>query len=70
MTEWIKCSERLPVHNEWVLSFDGSDIYITKFVQTTDGRHKIRSGNFELSDDFCDETTHWMPLPLPPVNEE
>lgn len=63
MTDWIKCSDRLPLDKEWVLSFDGSDIYITKFHQTTDRRHKIRAGKFELSDDFCDEITHWMPLP-------
>lgn len=69
--EWIKCSERLPKNNEYVLVWDSSYIFISKFVQTTDKRHKIRSGYFEDNHGYMNIVTHWMPLPeLPPKNEE
>lgn len=64
MTEWISVNDRLPENNEYVLAYNDINIYLLKFIQTTDKRHKIRSGYFDSSDEnFHEEITHWMSLP-------
>ncbi len=66
MSDWIKCSDLLPNNNEWVLIYI-DDIYISQFIQTSDRRHKKRSGIFENhNEDFTNCPTHWMPLPEKP----
>jgi hypothetical protein len=72
MTQWIKCSDRLPEDNEYVLAYDGSDIYLLKFNQDSDKRHKIRNGYFRSSseEEWFDEIKCWMPLPEPPEEGE
>ena len=70
MSEWIKCSERLPENEQVVLAYD-DDIFLLTFKQTTDGRHKKHGGYFYSSDDgeFFDEIKYWQPLPPPPKDE-
>jgi len=64
--EWISVKERLPESKQHVLVYDG-DIHITKFIQTTDKRYKVRHGYFDTSDgDYLEIVTHWMPLPALP----
>ncbi len=63
--EWISVKTRLPEDGQKVICFGYNDIEILKFIQTTDGRHKKRSGYFEWDNSFLD-VTHWMPLPKDP----
>ena len=70
MTKWIKCSDRFPEHDQYSLCWDGTDIYLLKFEQRSDGRHKKRYGIFDCCDDnYFNEITHWMPLPEPPSQD-
>lgn len=46
MSEWIKCSDRLPENNQYVIASDGGDIEILRFQQTSDKRNKTRAGGF------------------------
>mgnify|MGYP001568646409 CR=1 FL=1 len=66
--EWISINNYLPAHNEYTLCWDGKDIYILKFRQTTDKRHKKRNGRWDVGGEkyFFDDITHWSPLPKPP----
>lgn len=52
MSEWIKCSERMPLEDdEYYMTYSNAGVDVTIFI---DGR-------------FMDEyATHWMPLPKPP----
>lgn len=50
MSEWIKCSERLPEEDEYYLTHSSAGVDVTYF-----------SGRF--LDEYA---THWMPLPEPP----
>lgn len=63
MSEWIKCSDRLPEANKAVLAFRLGAI--VGFYMKPDG--------LWYQDGFCikqhngfDDVTHWMPLPAPP----
>ena len=59
VTDWVKCSERLPKHGEMVLVFNGNSIEIDALA--------IGEFDFEC---WCDSVTHWMPLPeMPEVKE-
>lgn len=60
MTDWIKTSERLPNHNEYVLAFNGHDMCVCwvnigytdyLFMYGTSSRQQFKN------------VTHWMPLP-------
>lgn len=72
MKKWIKVKDKLPKNNEYVLACDVSDIFILKFHQTTDRRHKKREGYFGSSnfEENFGEITHWIPLPELPEEEE
>lgn len=70
MSEWIKCSERLPDQIDW----DGSAT-VNVLIATDAGNVQI--GFYETTEEFwCDdlgdmidtgeEVTHWMPLPENP----
>ena len=55
VSDWVKCSERLPKHGGMVLVFNGNSIEIDALA--------IGEFAFEC---WCDSITHWMPLPAPP----
>jgi len=62
MSDWIKCSERMPDSDDcWVLAVTSSGDVFTAFY----------SYRFEYWDDGCSyedikDITHWQPLPPPP----
>lgn len=73
MSEWIKCSERMPEVWQDVLvcgvhGHDGEKSLTDFFVgfRGTSGLwHAVNiSGDYEL--ELYGEPTHWMPLPEPP----
>ena len=57
MSEWIKCSERLPEEKVVVLTWDGYDICTA---------YRVR----DYWNDTIGWPTHWMPLPAPPAEDE
>lgn len=79
MSEWVKCSERLPEPHEWVLLFIATvknggciatgcrDIPINdKYDYTVDSSTDWHSRAYRYRDY---EITHWQPLPEPPREE-
>jgi len=68
MTEWIKCSERLPLESQEVIVFDPiydkpvfQSQYANKYFKQSfqvNWTHQVMGEN--------DTVTHWMPLPEPP----
>ncbi len=65
MSDWIKCSDKLPQKNELVgFSFDGKtirkDIYYPGFNGDWES---VNSAGWYISEK---NVTHWMPLPNPP----
>lgn len=67
--EWISVQDKLPKNNEYTLCWDGKDIYLLKFYQTSDKRHKKRYGIWDSlsKDEYFDDIKYWMPLPKPPL---
>jgi hypothetical protein len=64
---WIKCEDRLPEDNEYVLAFGENEIAVMQFRKTSDGRHKKVMGYFQnIERGEIIEATHWMPLPETP----
>lgn len=69
MSEWIKCSERMPELGSTVLAYDGG-----VFEATLSEKHgRIEWDPYWLPVFGCGccggsdpEPTHWMPLPEPP----
>lgn len=63
--KWIKCSDRLPPENTWVLGANSERVESGVWLENYHG-----SSGFHLPD--CNylnmEITHWMPLPSPPKN--
>ena len=62
MSEWIKCSARMPGDFEDVLVSDG--VYVEVMWWDCDGFWDClapRNSNIDI-----DDVTHWMPLPEPP----
>lgn len=62
MSEWIKCSERMPDDFEDVLVTDGANVEV--MWRDCDGFRDCwapRNSNIDI-----DDVTHWMPLPEPP----
>lgn len=63
MTNWIKISERLPNHNEWVLAFNGRDMCVCwSDVGCSDYLFMYGMS----SQQQFNKVTHWMPLPEVP----
>lgn len=61
--EWIKCSERMPFSQQWVLVFAkwaNQQVLCWDDVST-------RWTDFEDQSYFADMFSHWMPLPAPPA---
>lgn len=67
MSEWIKCSERLPDDAQLVL------FRLKNRAKTEKGIHLAGCQTFET--EYCcdwhhyEEVSHWMPLPNPPEAE-
>ena len=59
MTEWIKCSDRLPTEDKDYLGFDGS-IHQVSFDSHTD------YNPWRDSHGYARDITHWAELPEPP----
>lgn len=69
MTEWIKCSERMPEEFADVL-------VVTEDSQVREGYHFVYAGAPPVWKIYCyrklyvndvEIVTHWMPLPPPPT---
>lgn len=65
MSQWIKCSERMPEEGKPVLVVGSIGGAVQNNVYEWDGRTwcDFRADYNELS---MDVFTHWMPLPEPP----
>lgn len=70
MSNWIKCSDRLPPIHQKVLAYRlGKKTNDGPFFAMTCG-NEHRSWRY-IDGDRCDITpTHWQPLPAPPVAEQ
>ncbi|HGM5304197.1 TPA: DUF551 domain-containing protein [Serratia marcescens] len=67
MSEWIKCSERMPELDKRVLLYFGSyDGHIEDGCIGDDGDGPYHY--FFDGDSLQQEPTHWMPLPEPPAD--
>ena len=71
---WIKCSERLPEINKWVLVYASGEpdekTITTSCFLTIDIRDRpiwnLLSSGCGCCDSDLTNVTHWMPLPEPP----
>ncbi|WP_411750023.1 DUF551 domain-containing protein [Serratia marcescens] len=69
MSEWIKCSERMPRHGETVLFTSNGRVMAGTY---DDGRYLQRPvGKWKwLGRVYSLPVTHWMPLPAAPNPEK
>ena len=58
VSDWVKCADKSPPFNTYVLIWDGED-------QDVDWLSDTAPNEFKES-----HITHWMPLPAPPVEVE
>lgn len=66
MTQWIKCSERMPEEGEDVIVYDNlRQVHEGYYLQYGD---LVCWELYSYSSSYYDEVkvTHWMPLPEPP----
>ena len=71
MSEWIKCSEKLPKPAVWVLCWNGKWRGVGKHMPLeNDGymeeSERWQSETTEFIEYLGPKITHWMPLPEPP----
>lgn len=66
MTKWIKCSERLPNHSQWVLAFNGHNMCIC-WVDISSYDYLFMCGMHGQQQ--FKNVTHGQPLPRPPEDE-
>ena len=75
MSEWIKCSDKLPPIGETVLCYKGS-VFTAWYIEKSCPYEKKRKGwhidwakgSYQFFKDF--DVTHWMPLPDKPNDGE
>ena len=60
--DWVKCSERMPELGLPVLVIGGSTAWVDKAYDSDDG--------ISFYEDNYGRATHWMPLPVPPMEVE
>lgn len=66
MSQWIKCSGRMPEEGEDVIVCDNlRQVHEGYYLQYGD---LVRWEIYSYKPSYCDEVTvtHWMPLPEPP----
>ncbi|MFP7606831.1 DUF551 domain-containing protein [Serratia quinivorans] len=63
MSEWIKCSKRMPPPARMILVYGSNDYELGNLIN---GNLKIFSMGEWIFPDI--EITHWMPLPEPPTD--
>ncbi|MCH0685626.1 DUF551 domain-containing protein [Escherichia coli] len=66
--KWIKCSDRMPDINTWVLVAIGGRVVISANYRQWEGAktEKGRAPRFKDLRGIIRGVTHWMPLPEPP----
>ena len=67
MSQWIKCSKKMPDDTQMLLAFSQGEIvaaYWDWVVNPID--YKKRRDFIYLSGNTLEGVTHWMPLPAPP----
>lgn len=77
--EWIKCSDRLPEKDQWVLCFLDNNRFTNNILTLKfNFEEYINNGVVKKFPIFSsidrawpsDQITHWMPLPEAPKDEE
>jgi hypothetical protein len=70
MSEWIKCSDRLPDKNAQVLCFNGGKLFgsytLGEIRTDSDGCTAWHIFGVNENNAGFGNVTHWMPLPEPP----
>ena len=64
MSEWIKCSDRMPEDGKHVLLWDGNTCHAGYWMEYLDRWESAFVPAEELRD-----ITHWMEMPEPPEHE-
>ncbi len=75
--EWVKCSDRMPENDQYVLVYHWDDFHITvgyfeshnvQFYIESDGSKFYTDDGWETEIPWAQKgpVTHWMPLPNPP----
>lgn len=62
MSNWIKCSDRMPDANEWVMASDGWDHYKAEYDDFLKGWYCAMGHGLS-------GITHWQELPALPEKE-
>lgn len=63
--DWIKCENRLPTEEKFVLTFSELGIRTLAIFTIRNEKYWIEANGFSLDLDTLN-VTHWMPLPEPP----
>nr|UVX85278.1 MAG: Protein of unknown function (DUF551) [Bacteriophage sp.] len=71
MSQWIKCSERMPEETDDIIVVSDDIIVVSDGIVISGISYSRRDGFYmaalEYDDDEpIDGVTHWMPLPEPP----
>ncbi len=70
MTNWIKCSERLPQYNEHVLLvYDKCGDIRNDVFYDPRGKWMLRPANMDYYGEVKNLVTHWMAMPEPPSED-
>ncbi|MDZ7280349.1 DUF551 domain-containing protein [Pantoea eucrina] len=67
MSQWIKCSERMPEIRQTVIGWNGCAVRQCVYTRNEYAKtQKGREPRFETLTGIWHGVTHWMPLPEPP----
>lgn len=72
MNEWININDRLPEPNQLVITWNGREHTISKYMQALTWKgYKFKFVNVMSGyGAWNDDVTYWMPFPKPPYEEE